>query len=175
MIMLIYTKKMIVLNYNNQLKWFSTLIVSDRKIIMRSASVHLFFFKWLFWIILGNKYGHVLKNICETCYCGHFFINLHYIWSFLLFRRWSKAGLPFLNFQMGFSKFRMGYGWDTISFAMRYVVEVRNFSSKKDLLTQTTFRNNFFLEDSTACNIYLTKISYTGTFFHKKTIFLIRS
>jgi hypothetical protein len=69
----------------------------------------------------------------------------------------------------------MGYGWGTISFAMSYVVEVRNFSSEKDLLTQKTFRNNFFLEDNIVSNIYLSKISYIATFFHKKTTFPIRS
>jgi len=88
-----------------------------------------FFFKWLFWIILGNKYRHVLKNICETCYCGHFFINIHYIWSFLLFQRWSKAGLPFLNFQMGCARVGMRYSWNTIVFIIGYILGVHSFPS----------------------------------------------
>ncbi len=42
----------------------------------------------------------------------------------------SLTGLPYPNFEMGFSNFQMGYIGGTIPFRMGYVFGVRGFSLK---------------------------------------------
>jgi hypothetical protein len=36
----------------------------------------------------------------------------------------SGSGLPYLNFQMGFIRVRMGYIWGTTAFLMGYIIGV---------------------------------------------------
>ena len=49
-----------------------------------------------------------------------------------------SAGLPFPNFQMGFTNVRMGYIWGTFLVIMRYTVEIHSFPfDRKRLLGKT--------------------------------------
>jgi hypothetical protein len=40
------------------------------------------------------------------------------------------SGLPNLNFQMGFTRVRVGYNWGTILFIMGYIIGIHSLPSK---------------------------------------------
>jgi hypothetical protein len=43
---------------------------------------------------------------------------------------YNTSGLPNLNFQMGYTRVRMGYNWGAILFIMGYIIGVHSLLSK---------------------------------------------
>jgi hypothetical protein len=77
------------------------------------------------------------------------------------------SGLLYLNFQMGYAIFRMGYIWGIILFRMGYVIGVLNFSTEIDSLTGKTAKKASFSDNSIIFNFPLLETTFIIHFFTK--------
>jgi hypothetical protein len=83
-----------------------------------------------------------------------------------------EARLPNLNSQIGFTKLRMGYNWDTTLFVMVDIVGVHNFPYEIEKLVGKSSETKLLYKKQPYISLLSIRNQFYNTFFQKKRFYI---